>query len=99
MNWSAEQLRMLDAMGLDVMVLASAGTQTQPVSQPTASADTAMPGVPANAADFAVLLQALRRAAGDRDVSALIDDIARLRREPLLKRALWPQLRALRRSH
>ena len=30
---------------------------------------------------------------------ALIEDLERLRREPALKRALWPRLRALRRSH
>lgn len=99
MNWSAEQLRMLDAMGFEVMVRANVGVSVEAVTQPIASASQPMPGMPVNAADFAVLLQALRRAAGDRDVSALIDDIARLRREPLLKRALWPQLRALRRSH
>lgn len=55
--------------------------------------------VVANATNFPALQQALRRAAGDRDVSGLIDDLERLRREPALKRELWPKLRALRRSH
>ena len=45
------------------------------------------------------LLEALRRAAGGTDVAALAGDLEKLRREPALKRALWPRLRALRRSH
>jgi hypothetical protein len=44
------------------------------------------------------LRQALRRAAGDRDIDGLVEDIERLRREPALKRALWSRLRTLRRS-
>lgn len=45
------------------------------------------------------LMEALRRAAGGADVAALAGDLEKLRREPALKRALWPRLRALRRSH
>jgi hypothetical protein len=44
-----------------------------------------------------LLLAALSRAAGGRDLGALALDLERLRREPALKRALWPRLRALRR--
>jgi uncharacterized membrane protein YccC len=44
-----------------------------------------------------LLLEALRRAAGGRDIGELVADLERLRREPALKRALWPRLRALRR--
>jgi len=32
-------------------------------------------------------------------VSALVLDLDKLRREPALKRALWPRLRALRKGH
>ena len=45
------------------------------------------------------LQEALRRAAGGNDISAFVDDIEKLRNQPALKRALWPRLRALRRSH
>ena len=55
--------------------------------------------VVANATNFPALQQALCRAAGEQDVSGLIDDLERLRRDPALKRALWPTLRTLRRSH
>jgi hypothetical protein len=45
------------------------------------------------------LHSALRRAAGGADLASLSVDLARLRREPALKRALWPRLRALRRAN
>ena len=45
------------------------------------------------------LSEALQRAAAGRDVSGLVGDIDALRRDPLKKRALWPRLRALRRTH
>ena len=78
MNWSAEQQRLLRALGHDLLVhgMAAASTDTHHK-----------------------LMDAISRAAGGSDVSALIGDIGRLRREPALKRALWPRLRALRRSH
>jgi hypothetical protein len=44
-------------------------------------------------------MEALRRAAGGADVAALAGDLEKLRQQPALKRALWPRLRALRRSH
>ena len=67
---------------------------------PQASAPSHAPAPPAVAADsLAALERAVRLAAGNRDIAALVDDMARLRREPALKKALWPRLRALRRSH
>lgn len=51
----------------------------------------------AGAASAAAFAAALRRAAGGGDVSALVDDLERLRRDPAAKRALWPRLRAMRR--
>ena len=83
MSWSAEQLRMLRAMGHEPMLLALAGAPA-----PTNDA----PGV-------SVLAAAIARAANGRDLSALALDLEKLRREPALKRALWPRLRALRKQH
>jgi hypothetical protein len=51
----------------------------------------------ASAASAAAFAAALRRAAGGTDISTLVDDLDRLRRDPAAKRALWPRLRALRR--
>ena len=99
MNWSAEQQRLLDAMGYQLMVMAAVGEAPRAGVAPVVPS---IPGAAALAADvgrFPDLERALRRAAGDRDVSGLIDDLERLRREPALKRALWPRLRTLRRSH
>ena len=84
MSWSAEQLRILRAMGHEPMLLA-----------PVAGAPVAAPTVSVAGA----LAAAIARAAGGRDVSALALDLDKLRREPALKRALWPRLRALRRDH
>jgi hypothetical protein len=94
MNWSVEQKSMLGAMGYQLLVRASvtaapAAAMVEPASA-TSGAATSL---------FPELRQALRRAAGDQDISSLIGDLERLRREPALKRALWPSLRALRRSH
>jgi hypothetical protein len=47
----------------------------------------------------AILAAAIARAANGRDQSALALDLDKLRREPALKRALWPRLRALRKQH
>jgi len=117
MNWSAEQQRLLQALGHDLMVH---GTQwpprnvapaANPASPMAASADRAPKPFPkAGMAESAVagpvapnstqrLREALRRAAGGNDIGALVDDIDKLRNQPALKRALWPRLRALRRSH
>jgi hypothetical protein len=112
MNWSAEQQRLLQALGHDLMVH---GTQWPIVGEAVAgaafvgAASAAMPlkgpiaakAAPtmANGRVHEKLQEALRRAAGGNDISALIDDIEKLRQQPALKRALWPRLRALRRSH
>jgi hypothetical protein len=103
MNWSAEQLRLLRALGHEPMRLATPA-DFQPA--PVGAAFSRDPGVPGeekpsrqNAAPTGLLLAALSRAAGGRDLGALALDLERLRREPALKRALWPRLRALRREH
>ena len=101
MSWSAEQLRILRAMGHEPMLLAPVGTPvgaafgrddvreeaSRPKAAPTGS----------TAAD--ALAAAIARAAGGRDLSALALDLDKLRGEPALKRALWPRLRALRKDH
>ena len=102
MNWSAEQLRILRAMGHEPMRLAPAGSPAGAAfsrdSTPRLeeqSRPTAAPAVSGTGA----LAAAIARAAAGRDVSALVLDLDKLRREPALKRALWPRLRALRREH
>lgn len=100
MNWSTEQQRLLHALGHDLMVHGlgvGAAKAATPVERSIAA--KAAPAVTSPAAADHKLADAIRRAAGGSDVSALIDDIGRLRSEPALKRALWPRLRALRRSH
>ena len=89
MSWSNEQLRLLRALGHEPMRLATAADVPEPQSRPKAAATR----------DAGQLLAAIARAAGGRDLSALALDLERLRREPALKRALWPRLRALRREH
>lgn len=89
--WSAEQERMLRAMGYTPYARAGA--------LPAALVEPALPpaSVTASGDGFKSLRAALRRAAGGRDTDALIGDLARLRKDPAGKRALWPILRALRR--
>lgn len=100
MNWSTEQRRVLGLLGHDLMVQgrpwpASAGARSEGASVVAAAAQ--VPAV--SAAQASRLLEALRRAAGGADVATLVGDVEQLRRQPALKRALWPRLRALRRSH
>lgn len=113
MSWNPEQQRLLHALGHDLMVhrvgadfagaafvgaafvgadFVGAASAAMPLTESIAA--KAAPTVMGNK-----LVEAIRRAAGGSDVSTLIDDIGRLRNEPALKRALWPRLRALRRSH
>jgi hypothetical protein len=100
MIWSAEQQRLLGAMGFQLMSRVTPGELpgarvSEPAAVPTVATHA---GTGSNAASFPELRQALRRAAGDRDIDGLVEDIERLRREPALKRALWSRLRILRRS-
>jgi hypothetical protein len=114
MNWSAEQSRLLDALGYErlergrpeprlIREQTPAPARAQQASPARAAAAptprVAPPPAPAEPASTARLLEAVRRAANGADPSSLIDDLDRLRRDPALKRALWPRLRALRRSH
>jgi hypothetical protein len=114
MNWSAEQQRLLGAMGFQLMVRVAPGempgSAKAAISAPSALDRTANPGAvrgkPGSASAqvsaaelFPELTRSIRRAAGDREIDGLVEDLERLRREPALKRALWPKLKALRRSH
>lgn len=91
MSWSAEQERMLRAMGYTPYALA--GAPPPPASLPVDAPMTAA----VVGGGFEHLKAALRRAAGGRDIDAVVGDLARLRKDPAGKRALWPKLRALRR--
>lgn len=101
MNWSAEQQRLLSAMGY--VLFARPGTMavrksTVHAVAPMLTENGVLSPVTGSAGPgHDQLLGALRRAAGGRDVAGLIPDIVALRRDPMLKRALWPALRALRR--
>lgn len=101
MIWTAEQQRLLGAMGFQLMTRVAPGEapRDRSTSLPAAAPAVAPAAVAAsNAASFPELRQALRRAAGNRDIEGLVEDLERLRREPSLKRALWAKLRTLRRS-
>ena len=84
MSWDAFQREMLDALGYRVYGLA--GAEPPPATDPAA---------------LTPLQRAVLRAAGGRDAAApaaLLTAAASLRANPAAKRALWPQLRALRRG-
>lgn len=98
MSWNPHQHRLLTALGYTVY------RQISPAATTVAMASDAVP--PTIAASMvtadagATLLQALRKAANGRDIAALaLPPIEQLRRDPAAKRALWPQLRALRKHH
>ena len=105
MSWDAQQLRILRALGHEPMLLA-ASMPASPVGA-AFSRDCAigfeeqsrLKAAPTSSGTNSGLAAAILRAAGGRDLSALAIDFERLRREPALKRALWPRLRALRREH
>jgi hypothetical protein len=88
MSWNQEQQRLLRAMGY---VLYARAPMPAP-SSPAAHASVAT-------SDLSRLLHSLQRTVPGRDVSTLIADVAALRGDARAKRALWPILRALRRSH
>ena len=93
MNWNAHQQAMLEAMGYTLW--RAAGTARTPVED---GAAVPRDGQAATRDAEDPLLRALRRAAGGRDPSALLPPLDRLRGDAAAKRALWPRLRALRRS-
>ena len=113
MSWSAEQQRLLGAMGYTLFQRAAPGPATMPMPIPmpktsaTRTPARAMPNpdsLPTSARvgpadNHDKLFAALQQAALGQDVSALVGDVAALRRDPHRKRALWPQLRTLRRTH
>ena len=85
--WSAEQRRLLAALGVPLMVRATAAAPARQVAD-DAIADPA----------FAALFASLQRAAGGRNIAQLVLDLRRVRESGAAKRALWPALRALRRG-
>ena len=99
MSWGAEQLRILRELGHEPMQLASRAPPA-PVAVASDRDSMAVRDEPraARAGGHEVLAAAIARAAEGRDLAALALDFERLRREPSLKRALWPRLRALRRK-
>lgn len=98
-SWSPQQREALQAMGLPVYRMADAAPQ----AAAPADAPAAMRGESTAAAStHDPLMLALLRAAGlGRDAAPLAGDWPppqALRRDPQAKRALWPRLRAMRRS-
>jgi len=102
-SWGAEQLRILRELGHEPMLLASRMPEPAAVAAPSSRdvpgfrEQSSRPPAPATG-NIDMLVAAIARAADGRDLAALALDFERLRREPSLKRALWPRLRALRRS-
>jgi hypothetical protein len=84
--WSHEQRRLLGALG--VTVFERTGARVEMPVTPAAAPDPA----------YAALLAAIERAAGGRNLAALLLDLPRLRASGAAKRALWPTLRSLRRG-
>lgn len=95
--WSSEQREWLQALGYDVLMLAPAGAEgpAEPLEERGAA------GAPVRRVSSAspllrALAQAARRSEQDSEFLAALPDLATLRRNPAARRALWPQLRALR---
>jgi len=88
MNWSVGQQAMLSEMGYTLYRQASAAPPPAPVAA-TSARPAAVPER---------LWDALVRAAGGRDPAPLLPPIEQLRAGAAAKRALWPALRALRRT-
>lgn len=101
--WSPQQREWLQALGHDVLVLATAGTT--PMTMPAVES-AAGPAAPVRSSQETVsagspLMRAILKAAGRRDAGELADwlpDPDALRGDAAAKRALWPRLRALRRK-
>lgn len=104
--WDPLQCEMLAAMGLPVQRMAGAATPAMPTIATTATVAAVVeaPSAPAMALDDPLLLALLRAAGRARDAAdaALLargwPSPQALRRDPAAKRALWPHLRALRRT-
>ena len=90
MSVTAEQQRLLLAMGIEPLLLA--GTAPLPAAADGNSAAAA------SASGWSALEAALRRAAGGADIATLQLDLRQLHQQPQLKRALWPRLRNARRG-
>jgi hypothetical protein len=96
MSWSPQQQAMLSAMGYTLYREAG----VLPVASVALPADVVEAPRPArgNAGGGERLMQALRHAAGGRDLSGLaLPPLETLRTDAAAKRRLWPVLRALRR--
>jgi len=97
--WSTEQREWLQALGHDVLMLASATPMAEPPREARSSAPEPVTAA-RTAAAASPLLRALARAAGrneqDAELLQLLPDLAALRGNPVARRALWPRLRALR---
>lgn len=101
--WSAEQREWLQALGHDLLELTPVigASVPMPASLPATAAkppaarteSTLDPGDPL----LRALLKAARRVSPT-DLVPLLPDASALPREPAAKRALWPQLRALRKQ-
>jgi hypothetical protein len=89
--WSAEQQRLLAALGVPLFVRAAA-----PVPEKVEEAAAAY-AAPIDKA-LRPLLAQLERAAGGRNLADLLLDLPRIRASAAAKRALWPTLRALRKG-
>ena len=86
--WSAEQQRLLAALGVPLFVRAAApAVQVHEEVAKYAGTD-----------EFTALRAALERAAGGRNLAQLLLDLPQLRASGAAKRALWPTLRALRKG-
>ena len=88
--WSAEQRRLLGALGVTVFARVGDAAAVR-VAEPVATRASA------GEASFARLAAAIEHAAGGRNLADLLLDLPRLHASAAAKRALWPTLRALRR--
>jgi hypothetical protein len=101
MPWDPQQREWLQALGHDVLMLASnEGSREIPLAGPSEPA-AAHRGAVASGPSESPLMRAVLRAAGRREageLAAWLPDTAALRGDAAAKRALWPRLRALRRN-
>ncbi|MEO7251362.1 MAG: hypothetical protein ABIW30_02000 [Arenimonas sp.] len=84
--------------GATVAASAAGRTTTAGAASPATPAVARAASMHGSQAVFPALRAALKRAAGGADIAAILADLDVLRRQPSAKRALWPRLRALRRT-